>query len=396
MSTGRLSAIVLGVVVVAAAAVMRADGATSGPTAPCAKGSVRAVVGGKRVCLRAGQQCTRRLDRQYHRYGFHCHSGRLTGGPKTQAPLPSAGKVVATIPVPVSGGMAVGAGSLWVASTTAHTVTRIDPATNRVEATIEVTGDPGDPFCGPFAVGFGHGSLWVLDTTASCGCVHRIDPATNRIVATIPLGTPVLFRAAPLGIVVERDGVWAAVRWGTEESLDGSVVRVDPATNRVAAVIGAGSDPTAGGPTGITAGFGAVWAGVPSLKSVVRIDPGADSVAATIPGLSTAEGQLAADASGIWVADGQAVHRIDPSSNTIAKTIAVPGATGAGARGIAAGLGSIWVQAGPLLRIEPESGKIVGSTPLDEALVWGEYSVVTGFGSVWVRQVGSVVRIDPA
>jgi alpha/beta hydrolase fold len=43
----------------------------------CPKGSVAAFVGGERTCLRAGQTCKRALDRQYHRYGFHCHTGRL-------------------------------------------------------------------------------------------------------------------------------------------------------------------------------------------------------------------------------------------------------------------------------------------------------------------------------
>jgi Alpha/beta hydrolase family len=43
----------------------------------CSKGSVAAVIGGKRTCLRAGQTCKRALDRRYHRYGFHCHSDRL-------------------------------------------------------------------------------------------------------------------------------------------------------------------------------------------------------------------------------------------------------------------------------------------------------------------------------
>jgi D-alanyl-D-alanine carboxypeptidase len=56
--------------------------AAAGPGAqapkPCRKGSVAAVIEGKRTCLRAGQRCKRKLDRRYHRYGFHCHGGRLT------------------------------------------------------------------------------------------------------------------------------------------------------------------------------------------------------------------------------------------------------------------------------------------------------------------------------
>ena len=50
----------------------------------CPRGSVAAVIGGVQKCLKTGQRCKRALDRQYHRYGFHCHTGRLTkvGKPK--------------------------------------------------------------------------------------------------------------------------------------------------------------------------------------------------------------------------------------------------------------------------------------------------------------------------
>lgn len=43
----------------------------------CASGSIRAIINGKQTCLRAGQRCVKRFERQYHRYGFHCHRGRL-------------------------------------------------------------------------------------------------------------------------------------------------------------------------------------------------------------------------------------------------------------------------------------------------------------------------------
>jgi pimeloyl-ACP methyl ester carboxylesterase len=44
----------------------------------CAKGSVAAKIAGRSACLKTGQKCKRALDRHYHRYGFHCHGGRLT------------------------------------------------------------------------------------------------------------------------------------------------------------------------------------------------------------------------------------------------------------------------------------------------------------------------------
>lgn len=365
--------------------------------ARCPTGSVAAVVEGKRTCLRSGQQCKKRVDRRYHRYGFHCHTGRLTRRPAQSPPMPPAGTIVATIPVPSTGGVAIGAGSVWVASTLAFSVTRIDPQTNLAIATIPTGQSPLDLFHGPTQVAYGHGSVWAADGRSDCSCLHRIDPATNAVVQTIRLGIPTFpeFRVAPLGMVVTADAVWVALRHGGEESPAGAVVRVDPITNAVTRRVPLGSNPEFGGPSSVAANAQGVWAGVPSTKSVERIDPATDTVVATIPGLTCGEGQLAADDSGVWVADCNVVRLIDPATNAVAKTIPIPGATGAGARGIAVGAGAVWAQAGPLVRIDPSTGAIVGVTPLDLSLVWGEYSVAVGFGSVWVRQLDRVVRLRP-
>jgi|SRR5215207_470604 len=40
---------------------------------PCSAGYKHAVIGGAHKCLRRGQFCARARDRQYHRYGYHCH-----------------------------------------------------------------------------------------------------------------------------------------------------------------------------------------------------------------------------------------------------------------------------------------------------------------------------------
>jgi hypothetical protein len=46
--------------------------------ASCPKYSVRARVAGKMKCLRDGQACSARFERQYQRYGFHCQARALT------------------------------------------------------------------------------------------------------------------------------------------------------------------------------------------------------------------------------------------------------------------------------------------------------------------------------
>ena len=68
----------------AAALTLAAAGAAAGAKAPdsetmhCKSGSTSARIGGKHVCLKPGARCKKRHDGAYHRYRFHCHSGRLT------------------------------------------------------------------------------------------------------------------------------------------------------------------------------------------------------------------------------------------------------------------------------------------------------------------------------
>jgi hypothetical protein len=51
-------------------------------TSACKRGSVAALVGGKRVCLKAGNRCNIRYDRQYRQHGFRCVKGRLRKLPR--------------------------------------------------------------------------------------------------------------------------------------------------------------------------------------------------------------------------------------------------------------------------------------------------------------------------
>lgn len=311
--------------------------------------------------------------------------------PKPPTPVAPAGKVTATISAPSIGGIAVGGDAVWVANQGPRTVTRIDPQTDAVVATIPL-GEP-DGLVGPTNLTFGHGSLWVLDAVSSS--VLRIDPQTNGVTASISLGSPTQGNTAPLGIVATPDAVWVANRWGTEDALDGSVVRIDPRTNRIVARLGLGASPESGGPTMLAAGSDAVWVGVPSAKSVVRIDAATDSVVATIPGFTCADGQLAVDESSVLVADCSSVRRVDTRTNAIVNEIAIPGDTGFGVHGIALGFGSIWVQADRLVRIDPASSAVTGTLPLADTWIRCGYSIAFGFGSVWVRQLDGVVRIEP-
>jgi hypothetical protein len=78
----RRLALLLTVAVTAVGAASAAAPAVS-TTAPlaatktCSAGYVHAVLSWGHKCLRRGQFCKVSGEREYHRYGFHCHTGRL-------------------------------------------------------------------------------------------------------------------------------------------------------------------------------------------------------------------------------------------------------------------------------------------------------------------------------
>jgi streptogramin lyase len=76
---------------------------------------------------------------------------------------------------------ASGFDSIWVAGGNSATVTRIDPRSNRVTATISLGSSRGVPNTA-FSIACGAGSVW---TTAGANTLVRIDPETTRIVQRI-------------------------------------------------------------------------------------------------------------------------------------------------------------------------------------------------------------------
>jgi YVTN family beta-propeller protein len=152
------------------------------------------------------------------------------------------GKVVRTFRVALkSTDVTVGAGAVWV--TNAGSLARIDLADGSVEQ-IPVGLSPG-----PVATGFG--SVWFADrvwisnqTVDIYNSIWRFDPATRRAV-TVTVGR------APFAIAVGRDAVWVTNRG------DGTVMRIDPRTNKVVKTIRLRYKPQ-----GIAAGAGAIWVAV--------------------------------------------------------------------------------------------------------------------------------------
>lgn len=134
-------------------------------------------------------------------------------------------------------GIAVGAGSVWVAHEGEPTVERFNPATfedGPVRPPITVGKRPT-------GIAFGERAVWV-----TCGgedTVKRIDPNDNS-VTSIPVGDE------PAAVAVGQGAVWVA------NAGDGTVTRIDPVTYaRQTVEVGAA-------PAGIVVAGGRVWVSV--------------------------------------------------------------------------------------------------------------------------------------
>jgi virginiamycin B lyase len=260
--------------------------------------------------------------------------------------------------------------SVWVSNRPKDTVTRLDPATNTVAATIAVGKGP----CSGLAAAFG--SLWV----PNCGdqTIARVDLKNGAVTATFPSG----IASSEGSIAAGAESIWLLT------DRKGTLARFDPATNRVVAEIYVES-----GSYGIAFGEGAVWVTSTEHDSVARVDPNTNLIVDTIP-VGKSPRFIATGAGAVWTlnqGDGS-VSRIDPKTNKVAATIdvGVPGGGG----DIAVGEGSVWVTSFdfPLSRIDPATNTVV-----QQFVGKGGDAVRVGLGSVWLSnlQAGNVWRIDP-
>jgi hypothetical protein len=73
----RLAGLAAVLALAAAGPAAGVQAASHGPTVvaahACSAGYKHGVIALQHKCLKAGQFCKRGYDRQYHRYGFHCH-----------------------------------------------------------------------------------------------------------------------------------------------------------------------------------------------------------------------------------------------------------------------------------------------------------------------------------
>ena len=265
--------------------------------------------------------------------------------------------------------VAVGAGSAWVSSGDYYpgpagrrdpgdVVLRVDPQTNRVVDRI-----PVDP---PTGLAFGHGSVWV--TSAGYGTVSRIDPETGEVTAKIDVGRGAVDIAAD-----ERSGaVWVAGlylpkdyggRDNPKYSKDRNLTRVDPTTNRVVAEILIEAGSPDGGASSVAVGEGAVWvqsvAGRLYDGRLLKVDPATNEVAA-MGSLGGYPSALAVYGDAVWAtvqssaSPGTRLVRVDPRTEQVVASEDIGPNSRVGYGRLVAGGGYIWfASGGGLARVAP-------------------------------------------
>jgi len=265
-----------------------------------------------------------------------------------QRPI-SALPILAKISIPGSPDwVAIDRDAVWISNLPKNNVARIDPAQNKVVATVGVGRAP----CSGLGVGFG--SVWV----PCCGdCrIDRVDVTTNKVVASI---------ATTLADSEGAIGVGASGVWMTADP-QGTLLHIDPATNQIVARVR-----TVPGSFGAAVAEDAVWVTSTEKNLLCRVDPVRHEVMA----------QLSVGQGAVWTlnqGDGT-VSRVDPATNKVVAVIeaGIPGVGG----DISVGEGFVWVTAKniPLTKIDPSTNKVVV-----QFVGRGGDALRVGQGAIWL------------
>lgn len=248
------------------------------------------------------------------------------------------------------------------------------------------------------------GLVLVAAMVAACGpaAVASVPPPKATVEPTaVASPTPVPSTIKPEARISVAKPGWVVFDGNSLVvfSTNGTISRIDPATNRSSA-------PTTVDPAWNGGGFAlnatGIWLGDFDTNVVDRIDPASFAVIATIPVPLNPEGAgVSADA--VWIANhrGGTVTRIDPATNKIVATVKVSNVGSGGPHQFGFGLGSVWVSAGnsqTVVRIDPATNAIQATIPTPaNASACGGFTFTRD--AVWMPSCADstiLVRIDPS
>lgn len=156
--------------------------------------------------------------------------------------------VIERLSFPLSEGvvLAVGEGAVWTLELGQAEVSRIDPGTGQVSVRAEGVDAR--------SIAVGQGALWLGGNNS----VTRMDPASGAILASIPVGGP---PSASTSVAVGAGAVWFA------GSAEPKLLRIGTQANAITDSFSVGA-----GPAAVAVGEGAVWVANSIDGTVSRID----------------------------------------------------------------------------------------------------------------------------
>jgi YVTN family beta-propeller protein len=201
----------------------------------------------------------------------------------------------------------------------------------------------------------------------------------GRVTASIRVG------AGPIDVVAGEGAVWVA------NATQGTVSRIDPATNTVTQTTPVGRNPVR-----LAAGLRSIWVANQAGRTVARLEALTGLLHTTIPVTGRiAPEDLAVGVGMLWVRSGDRLLSLDPATNTMTDRT---GDWEVGGGGTAVVDGLLWLSgatrsgAGQIVRVDPSTSRVI-----DRFTTPGDGALAVGGGSVW--QAGSttqtIYRYDP-
>ena len=293
-------------------------------------------------------------------------------------------------------------GGLWIAFRPADDGGPAEPA-GPAGLELQATAIPVGP--SPNDVAAGEGAIWVSVGSGSqsqADAVLRIDPASNQVQARIEVDEPLQ------NLVVGGGSVWGTFVKGDRVGPDAStLVQIDARTNQVEAVV-----PGLAGPTAF--GAGTLWATASAEgegRTLVRLDPTTREIVAAIP-LEVVPWSVSVGDGAAWVLplEGDTILKVDVESSEVVASFQVP--TEGSVYPPVAGEGVLWVPIvtpefrAVVLRLDASTGQSIGdevsvpaATPfgLSEGRLWilDEKGGVWGLNTDTLQVDESVVYGDP-
>lgn len=216
------------------------------------------------------------------------------------------------------------------------------------------------------------GSVWVAN---GGGTLVRIDPRTNRVRRRIRVGVGACFMTADV------KALWIA-------NYKGGLVRVTPRGRVTRIVVGASPD-------NVLVAFGRVWVTTWGDGRLAVVDPRTLRVVRRIA-VGPKPAGLAVRNGAVWVGftpdSTTSIARVSPSTYRVDRVdVGVPAP-----RGFVAGAKDLWIQAntGDLVRFDPGTRRVLAHLEVGRTLATG---AVAPDGTIWVpdKEQNIVYRIDP-